>query len=237
MENESYKSINELVQIRKYLCNYLLKNNTKIIDIGGNKTYYNELCSALSPAIPYLLNIKGDAIEGIKNSFIGDGCHTNFPDESWDIVISLDTIEHIIEPADLITEAHRILKKGGILCIGTPNLASIYNRCLLLFGLPPYMYNPSRYRTASLLSNMTIDNSGHKSVFTFIGLKKLLELLGFKCVYQNGYAYPSKAKFYDLKKEIFIRDKRIRFDDLRIFLDRLIPSSMKEASLFICEKR
>lgn len=41
-----------------------------------------------------------------------------FPDDSWDLVIHSDTLEHIPDPVQGLKECHRILKKGGA-CIFT----------------------------------------------------------------------------------------------------------------------
>ena len=44
-----------------------------------------------------------------------------FPDNSFDVVVSLETIEHLDEPAKFLTELHRVLKKGGTAIISCPN--------------------------------------------------------------------------------------------------------------------
>ncbi len=53
-----------------------------------------------------------------------------FEDDSLDVVISVETIEHLLNPRQHLCEAHRVLKVGGTYLIRTPNwLAStIYYR-------------------------------------------------------------------------------------------------------------
>ena len=57
--------------------------------------------------------------------------------ESIDVVVSNQTFEHLKEVFWVLHEASRVLKVGGHLLIGVPNLASLHNRFLLLIGRQP----------------------------------------------------------------------------------------------------
>ena len=57
--------------------------------------------------------------------------------ESIDVIISNQTFEHLKEVFWVLHEATRILKVGGHLLIGVPNLASLHNRLLLTIGRQP----------------------------------------------------------------------------------------------------
>ncbi|MCS6988360.1 MAG: class I SAM-dependent methyltransferase [Chloroherpetonaceae bacterium] len=46
----------------------------------------------------------------------------NFPDESFDVVTSFQFIEHLEERREFIKEAHRVLRRGGVLLLSTPNV-------------------------------------------------------------------------------------------------------------------
>ncbi len=58
-------------------------------------------------------------------------------DEFFDLVIMNQIIEHTKEIFWIFSEISRIIKEGGILIVGTPNLAAFHNRVLLLFGKQP----------------------------------------------------------------------------------------------------
>jgi 2-polyprenyl-3-methyl-5-hydroxy-6-metoxy-1,4-benzoquinol methylase len=45
----------------------------------------------------------------------------NFPDESFDYVISFQVIEHIEADAEFVREVSRVLRKGGKFIVSTPN--------------------------------------------------------------------------------------------------------------------
>ncbi|MCB1138280.1 MAG: class I SAM-dependent methyltransferase [Leptospiraceae bacterium] len=60
-----------------------------------------------------------------------------FADASMDVIICNQVLEHTKELFWIFSEFSRILKTGGKLILGTPNLASFHNRMLLLFGQHP----------------------------------------------------------------------------------------------------
>jgi methionine biosynthesis protein MetW len=58
-------------------------------------------------------------------------------DGYFDIVIANQVIEHTKEIFWIFSEISRVLKSGGLLIVGIPNLGSLHNRFLLLFGRQP----------------------------------------------------------------------------------------------------
>jgi len=72
-----------------------------------------------------------------ERGILGNG-RLPFPDETFEFVSSFDVIEHLPSPSDLLIEAHRLLKPGGILVVSTPNTANLRNRIRHLFGASPH---------------------------------------------------------------------------------------------------
>jgi len=60
-----------------------------------------------------------------------------FSDESIDVVIANQVMEHVKEIFWIFHQVSRVLRVGGHLIIGVPNLASYHNRLLLLVGRQP----------------------------------------------------------------------------------------------------
>jgi SAM-dependent methyltransferase len=55
-------------------------------------------------------------------------------DASQDVVVSTDVIEHLRHPVEMVREIHRVLKPGGIFCIGGPAANANY------YNLNPFTY-------------------------------------------------------------------------------------------------
>ncbi|MBX7167447.1 MAG: class I SAM-dependent methyltransferase [Pirellulales bacterium] len=79
----------------------------------------------------------------------------------FDVITMLQLIEHITDPAELLTEARRLLRPGGIVYLDTPNVDSASFR---LFG--------------NLHTH--VSSFGHVSLFTKAGLARLAERVGLK---------------------------------------------------------
>jgi Methylase involved in ubiquinone/menaquinone biosynthesis len=60
-----------------------------------------------------------------------------YTDESIDVVIANQILEHTKEIYWIFHEITRVLPVGGKVILGVPNLASLHNRLLLLFGKQP----------------------------------------------------------------------------------------------------
>jgi 2-polyprenyl-3-methyl-5-hydroxy-6-metoxy-1,4-benzoquinol methylase len=52
---------------------------------------------------------------------VGDICNLEFPNHSFDYVVSSEVIEHVPEPRQAIRELARVLRPGGVLVLTTPN--------------------------------------------------------------------------------------------------------------------
>lgn len=83
-------------------------------------------------------NITAARVAGIT-VFDIDIEHGSIPVEDgfFDVVICNQTAEHLKEIFWAFSEMHRVLKKGGALIVGVPNLAALHNRFLLSIGEQP----------------------------------------------------------------------------------------------------
>ena len=83
-------------------------------------------------AARYVIGLDQDSREVQKNQLIQEG-HVGdihampLPDESVDVVVSVDTIEHSAEPDLFLKECHRVLRAGGEAIFATPNLLGYKN--------------------------------------------------------------------------------------------------------------
>lgn len=59
------------------------------------------------------------------------------PNESLDVVISVATIEHVVNPYVVLDELYRIAKRDAVLICSVPNYAYLKHRIQILFGVQP----------------------------------------------------------------------------------------------------
>jgi len=109
---------------------------------------------------------------------------TKFSNNFFDIIILTDVIEHIPDKYSLFSELKRILRKGGIIVIGTPNVVKLRNRVSFLFGRYPYT---SENRLIIKNNKPILFDGGHIQWFTFKTLRELANQFNFKIIKQFGY--------------------------------------------------
>ncbi|NJD99641.1 class I SAM-dependent methyltransferase [Thermococcus sp. LS1] len=98
------------------------------------------------------------------NCIKGDAYSLPFPDESFDLVLSVTMFEFIHKPEQVISEIHRVLKPGGEVLIGTMNGRSswfFFKRLKSLFVETAYRY--ARFYTPRELE-LLLKNGGFTEV-------------------------------------------------------------------------
>ena len=76
-----------------------------------------------------------------------------FEDESFDVVVAGELMEHLRDPARFASEAHRVLRPGGTFVASVPNAFRLKNRLRFLIGRKPendpthlHMFSPDEVR-------------------------------------------------------------------------------------------
>lgn len=96
-----------------------------------------------------------------------------FPDGSFDAVLSLSTIEHLIHVDHFVKEVHRILDDDGYLYISSPNYASlVYFKRFVLSGRT--FHNP-----ISEDNRQRYEFYAHLRYFTYLTLLEFVSSFGF----------------------------------------------------------
>lgn len=169
---------NSRIKIMLGMINDLQLTNKRILDLG---CYDGTFLSLIKNRDNEFYGIEASEYgfqqaiaKGIKAEkfFIRDGVNFPFQDGFFDLVIIGEIIEHIYDTDFFIIEIKRILKKGGLLLVSTPNIASFGRRLLLLSGFNPIIE----------ASPNEPDSSGHIRYFTFKSLKGLLEKHNFRVI-------------------------------------------------------
>lgn len=105
-----------------------LGEGAKFLDVGCGLglglAYANKLKCQL-----YATEFDKGALEFVQDNFPvqtfqGDIWDAKYPDSFFDFVHISHVIEHVLDPKAYINEMKRILKPGGYIAIGTPNMSS-----------------------------------------------------------------------------------------------------------------
>ncbi|MEW6618928.1 MAG: class I SAM-dependent methyltransferase [bacterium] len=87
-----------------------------------------------------------------------------FENQTFDLIVCCEVIEHIKNPHNMLKEIHRVLKDDGFFVITTPNIAWWYLRLKMLFGI------------------WGVIEPDHIRFFTPRSLKECLDFFGFKVI-------------------------------------------------------
>lgn len=116
------------------LCAPLLPTG-RILDLGCGVGHSYHL---LSPRETVGVDLDAEALAGQgRETHVADMRDLPFPDDDFDGVLSVQSIEHVPDPERVLAEVHRVLKPGGTAIFVTPNR--------LTFARPDEIIDPYHY--------------------------------------------------------------------------------------------
>jgi SAM-dependent methyltransferase len=102
-----------LSDIRLFLDPYVKENYTRLLDYGCGGSPYRELFKAEK-------YVRADYVDcGNLDCLISADGKLDFPDNSFDAVLSTQVLEHVFSPRTYLLEALRVLRPGGKLILTT----------------------------------------------------------------------------------------------------------------------
>lgn len=118
----------ELEHIHRYLLSKSLVKNMDVLDIACGEGYGSYILSDEAHKV-YGVDVSLDTIKQAKTKYqrsnldfrIGDCREIPIADSSVDAVVSFETIEHINEQDQFLSEIKRVLRPDGILVISSPD--------------------------------------------------------------------------------------------------------------------
>ena len=138
-----------------------------------------------------------------------------FEDESFDLCVSIEGIEHIERPADLFHELARVLKKGGNLIISTPNTEALYSRLRVFRNGYPKHFGPV---------SETERLSGHIHPIDRVFIERHRKRANLKIhaittnnLYGKRFPWPLLAKLMTRQLPAMYRNENILYGDILIY--------------------
>jgi 2-polyprenyl-3-methyl-5-hydroxy-6-metoxy-1,4-benzoquinol methylase len=115
-----------------------------------------------------------------------------FGPDRFDLVVSDDVIEHLVDTDSYAREIRRVLRPGGWLLLSTPNLAAWFNRLSLLVGVQPAFTEVSFEK---IFGRPGDDIVGHLRLFTSRAIREFLVHHGFELVDVRGVAFEALPRW------------------------------------------
>jgi SAM-dependent methyltransferase len=114
----------------------------RVLDVGGGSF----VTTAIEERVPFdawtvvephaadLPHVADDRVSGIE----GDGCALDLADGIYDTVLSIQVLEHVFDPMQMMSELWRVLTPGGTLIVMAPQTANLHH-------LPHHYQNLTRF--------------------------------------------------------------------------------------------
>lgn len=174
---EDYTSVHERHRIFPTL--FEKRNHKKIIDLAAGVGVVGEriqnnydsdlICNDISPTCLKTLQKLG--LQTVSFDLDDDSKDFPFPDGTFDAVISLATIEHIIHIDHFLKEIGRILKSEGYLYLSAPNYSG-------LMYLIPFIFSGKTFHDP-MSDETKYEFYAHVRYFTYRSLYELVTSFGF----------------------------------------------------------
>lgn len=104
------------------------KKTGKLLDIGAGYGFFLEIARQRGWDV-YGVELTDEAVDHCRNKglkmFKGELQNIDFDDLKFDVIISIEVIEHINNPKEYLSKTNEILRKGGKFYLTTPNFNSL----------------------------------------------------------------------------------------------------------------
>ncbi len=200
-------------QSEKTLLSFIEKNpNVRLLDLGcGDGKLTVKIAKKIGTKDVNAIEALPIKIKSIKTKRTNLNEKFPFNSNSFDVVISNYSIEHLYNTSLFISETYRVLRKGGYVVVATDNLASWPNIISLVFGYQAFsttfmingksIGNPYALRVEGPVETgpapdpefarkwRDIGEFGHNKVLAYKGLIDAYKAHGFEIEKVSGVGY------------------------------------------------
>jgi len=141
-EHKFYSYADDVYRLNQWKIVHLVAKKAcgrlKILDVGCGTGNLSQDIKRSTKLEVYGVEIDKESAREAKKKIdviIADAQSLPFRKNVFDIVVSNQVIEHVIDVDSFLMEINRVLKSGGSLIISTPNLCALHNRILVLLGM------------------------------------------------------------------------------------------------------
>ncbi len=152
-------------------------DSRRILDVGAGSGLFSFLLRKWCGCEVRALDLRPVRRRWAGEEVEVEGCDVErerfpFPDESFDCVVCSEVLEHLLHsPSHMLSEIRRVLRRGGVLVLSTPNAVKLAVRLKVLLGKELCHYR-------SFYASPPSDR--HHKEYTLSEVRELLSEHGFR---------------------------------------------------------
>ena len=104
----------------------LVEPGTLVLNVGSGGEIQNLVGEAATQIGFTVTSTDIDPARG--PDVVDDIAHSSFPDETFDAIVVMEVLEHVLDPLSAASEIHRLLKPGGRLILSVPFIFPLHDR-------------------------------------------------------------------------------------------------------------
>ncbi len=171
------------------------KNITKLLDFGcGSGIFVEELSKRGFDAHGVDISdeaVRFGALQGIKNLSVMDSHKIDFPDNTFDVILSMDVLEHLEDEDWALKEIERVLKPEGIFVVMVPAY-------MFMWGVQDEVaHHYRRYTKGGLLSAVKKSTSLSKLRASYFNTFLFLPIAGVR-IFSRIFKLKSRESDFDI---------------------------------------
>jgi SAM-dependent methyltransferase len=172
----------------------ILRRHTRgaVLDVGGG-TFVADAIDAGVPFESWTVVEPHEAdlpqVDDTRvRAVVGDGCALALPDASFDTVLSIQVLEHVFEPMQMMSELYRVARPGAAIVVMVPQTANIHHA-------PHHFQNLTRYwldEAAQRLGAEVVEYHAMGGAWSTIASRLVLQYPAALRI--DGYAHPDAKR-------------------------------------------
>tara|TARA_Y100000310_G_C20617994_1_gene781696 strand:- start:866 stop:1567 length:702 start_codon:yes stop_codon:yes gene_type:complete len=211
-----------------------VKEGDAILDAGCGLGYFL-LTLKDTGAKLYGMDVSPESVEYVKKHITKDAVvgaveKIPYPDNTFDVVLFCEVIEHVEDDAKVLREICRVLKPGGRVVITTPSLKGFFAHSKLK-QLGHHHGGEFHYRDGYEPADLEkkLEENGYKHLQTRQGIFLLSEWI----MELTKVVFLAKRKRFEAQSELLEAQSSLPYKVLRLGLAILIPICKLEDALMI----
>jgi len=159
-----------------------VKPHQKVLDIGSGRGWFSLHCAQIGAEVT-AIDLSAENLKRIKQTdpqirtIYGDACNLNLAGESFDLIVAMEVLEHLVDPVLAINNWKKLLPPGGTLFVTVPYKEVIrYSLCIHCNRKTPVNAHLHSWDIPKLTS--LLEDNGFYVLRTTLFAHKLLTALG-----------------------------------------------------------